>query len=217
MNSLPQLVSKGFTLYLLSVPTGFMWVPGARNSPSGTPDPNHRPQNFSLCGGVDTLGRLHGHSVSASPRVRTTYAEFESRARKSGGSSQVGALKLARPARTCPSSNHRLQTSAPVRLITPTSPNLIPGEVHVTQPFSSAGRFPRNQNSLYRLRDVGMRSPFREPVAARRSAHCQIPRLSEVCGRGGISSASQKALDFGLAQKCVPVRTASFQESRVNV
>jgi len=35
-----------------------------------------------ICGGVDTLGRLHGDQLSVSPPVRTTYAEFDSRARK---------------------------------------------------------------------------------------------------------------------------------------
>ena len=56
-------------------------------------------QEFS-CGGADTLGRLSGRSVSASPLVRTTYSRFDSWARNSDGSSQAGEQNIARPART---------------------------------------------------------------------------------------------------------------------
>ena len=95
------------------------------------------------------------------------------------------------------------------------TPPILPRGIHVfIAPIPTADRVPRNQNSLFRLRDVGMRSSLREPDALDRSVDCEAPSLPDVRPSRFPASSSQEAVWLDEIAACfTPGRPPSGLES----
>ena len=156
-----------------------------------------------MCGGVTRTTTRHGLSPLRFRRL-----------------AHASRRSVLNPTRTnfVTNSEHARQVSdrqllPPVISSVLTPPNHSRGS-HVFIAVSAADRVPRNQNSLHRLRNVGMRSPLREPVALVRSADCEAPSLPNVQPRRFPARSSQEAIWIDEIAACIfPGKPPSGLES----
>ena len=151
-----------------------------------------------------SYGRLADVDTPSNPPLgKQTVAGTVHRARPGCG------WKSGKAGRACEASG----SLAPVTLSSFASPQFTQGEDYV-QPVLAESSLPRNQNSLYRLRDVGVRTPLREPNPSGRSADSQTADLSSLRTGGPPTTSPEEAARArgGRAGEAVRLLTQIRQE-----